>query len=72
MKEPGGVMAQRIELDKRVLDYLLARPGSTAWAMYSSVAATREEVSKACQRLKRKGLVETSEVQSTFWQAVRP
>ncbi|WP_425272127.1 hypothetical protein [Pseudomonas mohnii] len=40
--------------------------------MHSAVGATREEVSKACQRLKRKGLVKTSEVQSTYWEAVRP
>ena len=72
MKGPSGVMTQRIALDKRVLDYLLARPGSTAWAMHSAVGATREEVSKTCQRLKRKGLVKTSEVQSTYWEAVKP
>ncbi|PCR94872.1 hypothetical protein CP336_18680 [Pseudomonas fluorescens] len=72
MKGPSGVMTGRIALDRRVLNHLLSVPGSTAWAMHSAVGATREEVSKACQRLKRKGLVKTSESQSTYWQAVRP
>lgn len=71
MRGPSGVMNDRIALDRRVLNYLLAVPGSTAWAMHGSVGATREEVSKACQRLKRKGLVKTSEPQSTYWQAVK-
>jgi len=57
-------------LDKRVLAHLRSIGGSTAWAMHSGLDATREEVSKACQRLKRKGLVKTSEGQSTYWQAV--
>lgn len=72
MKESSLAMTPRFPLDKRVLDYLLARQGSTAWAMHGSVGATRDEVSKACQRLKRKGLVKTSETQSTYWQAVTP
>ncbi|AMW64466.1 hypothetical protein PVE_R1G2201 [Pseudomonas veronii 1YdBTEX2] len=72
MKGPSGVMNGRIALDTRVLNYLRAHQGSTAWAMHGSVGATREEVSKACQRLKRKGLVKTSETQTTYWQAVTP
>lgn len=57
-------------LDDRVLNHLRGQQGSTAWAMRFAVGATREDVSKACQRLKRKGLVRTSARQSTFWEAV--
>ena len=71
MRGPSGVMNDRIALDRRVLNYLLTVPGSTAWAMHGSVGATREEVSKACQRLKRKGLVNTSETHTSYWQAVK-
>ncbi|WP_432755340.1 helix-turn-helix domain-containing protein [Pseudomonas sp. WMBT8] len=59
-------------LDEKVLAHLRGINGSTAWAMHSGLGSTREEVSKACQRLKRKGLVKTSEGQSTYWQAVKP
>ena len=72
MRGPSGVMNQRIALDTRVLNHLRSVQGSTAWAMCGSVGATREDVSKACQRLKRKGLVKTSETQTTYWQAVKP
>lgn len=71
MKGPSGVMNQRIALETRVLNYLRGVEGSTAWAMCNAVGATREDTSKACQRLKRKGLVKTSETQSTYWQAVK-
>lgn len=56
-------------LDKKVLDHLSGINGSTAWMMRNKVGATREEVSKACQRLKRKGLVAAD---GTYWQAVKP
>ena len=56
-------------LDKKVLDHLRGINGSTAWMMRNKVGATREEVSKACQRLKRKGLVAAG---GTYWQAVKP
>jgi predicted transcriptional regulator len=59
-------------IDEKVLAHLGSVNGSTAWAMTGAVGATREEVSKACQRLKRKGLVKTSEAQTTYWQAVKP
>ncbi len=59
-------------LDQKVLEHLVGIHGSTAWAMTGAMGASRVEVSKACQRLKRKGLVKTSEAQSTFWQAVKP
>ena len=72
MKGPSGVMTQRVALDTRVLNHLRNVQGSTAWAMRGAVEGTREDVSKACQRLKRKGLVKTSETQSTYWQAVTP
>ena len=72
MKGPSGVMNARIALDTRVLNHLRGVQGSTAWAMCGAVGAVREDASKACQRLKRKGLVRTSETQSTYWQAVTP
>lgn len=56
-------------LDEKVLNYLLGINGCTAWMMRNKVGATREEVSKACQRLKRKGLVAAT---GTYWQAVKP
>lgn len=60
------------QLDERVLAHLRNIDGSTAWAMHHGLDATRKDVSKACQRLKRKGLVKTSERLSTYWQAVMP
>jgi len=45
------------DIDQKVLSHLRSVPGSTAWAMRGAINATREDVSKACQRLKRKGLV---------------
>lgn len=59
-------------LDNKILAHLRGISGSTAWAMRGAVGATREEVSKACRRLKRKGLVATSIIQNTYWQAVKP
>lgn len=56
-------------LDAKVLDHLQGIQGSTAYMMRNKVGATREEVSKACQRLKRKGLITAS---GTYWQAVKP
>lgn len=72
MKGPSGVMNQRIALNTRALNHLRNVQGSTAWVMRGTVGTTREDISKACQRLKRKGLVKTSEIQLTYWQAVRP
>lgn len=59
-----------VPLDDRVLNHLRGRQGSTAWAMHFAVGATREDVSKACQRLKRKGLIKTSARLRYFWEAV--
>jgi hypothetical protein len=56
-------------LDARVLDHLRSIEGSTAWAMHSGIGATREDVSDACQRLKRQGLVIND---GPFWMAVKP
>ena len=55
--------------DERVLVHLLGIEGSTAHAMRGAVRECREEISKACQRLKRKGLVINK---GPFWQAVKP
>ncbi|WP_286912146.1 MULTISPECIES: hypothetical protein [unclassified Pseudomonas] len=43
--------------DERVLGHLLGIEGSTAHAMRGTIRESREEISKACRRLKRKGLV---------------
>jgi CRP-like cAMP-binding protein len=56
-------------LDAKVLDYLRTVNGCTAWVMSGRVKTTREEVSKACQRLKRKGLIAAN---GSYWQAVKP
>lgn len=48
---------QQADIDQKVLSHLRSVPGSTAWAMRGAINATREDISKACQRLKRKGLV---------------
>ena len=54
--------------DERVLGYLRGIVGSTAHAMRGAIRESREEISKACQRLKRKGLV-TNE--GPYWKAVQ-
>lgn len=56
-------------LDSKVLDYLRSVEGCTAWAMHGRMQASREDVSKACQRLKRKGLVSAN---GSYWQAMKP
>ncbi|MNN60442.1 hypothetical protein D3C81_1756270 [compost metagenome] len=53
--------------DERVLGHLLQIEGSTAHAMRGAVRLPREEISKVCQRLKRKGLVTNK---GPYWQAV--
>jgi len=45
------------QLDEKVLTHLRGVQGSTAWAMRGSIGESRETISKALQRLKRKGLV---------------
>ncbi|WP_416425639.1 hypothetical protein RAM80_07750 [Pseudomonas sp. App30] len=59
-------------IDTKVLEHLQTVDGSTAWAMCGAVGAEREDVSKACQRLKRRGLVRTSPDLKAYWQAVKP
>jgi predicted transcriptional regulator len=50
--------SERAQIDEKVLRHLRALTGSTAWAMRGAVSEDRETISKALQRLKRKGLVE--------------
>lgn len=58
-------------LDDRVLSYLRTVTGATAWAMRGAVGEmNRPTISKALQRLKRKGLVRTDVLQASFWKAV--
>lgn len=58
-------------LDDRILDYLRTVSGSTAWAMRGYIGERdRPTISKALQRLKRKGLVRTNHVQASYWMAV--
>ena len=61
-------LALRAE-EKEVLNYLRSVRGSTAWAMCGRLCMEREEVSRACQRLKRQGLVKADRA---YWQAVQP
>ncbi|WP_122558525.1 hypothetical protein [Pseudomonas viridiflava] len=56
-------------VDDKVLEHLRSIPGSTAWVMTSAVGEPREAVSKACQRLKRKGLLI---VVGSYWSAIKP
>lgn len=59
------------KLDVRVLAYLRTVSGSTALAMRGHVEEMdRPTISKALQRLKRKGLVRTDTLQASFWKAV--
>lgn len=59
-------------LDDRVLAYLRTVTGSTAWAMRGQVGEMdRPTISKALQRLKRKGLVRTDVLQASYWKAVK-
>ncbi|MHA6161023.1 hypothetical protein ACX3X6_08975 [Pseudomonas sichuanensis] len=55
--------------DERVMGHLRGIEGSTAYAMQGAIRESREEISKSCQRLKRKGLVTNK---GPFWQAVQP
>lgn len=60
-------------LDERVLKFLRTVTGSTAWAMRGSVGEMdRPTISKALQRLKRKGLVRTDYLQQSYWKATKP
>ncbi len=45
-------------IDDRVLEHLRKIQGSTAWAMRHAIGEDRPTISKALNRLKRKGLVE--------------
>lgn len=56
-------------IDNEILAYLITVEGSTAWAMRGRMNADREMISAALQRLKRKGLVKTDNVNRAFWVA---
>lgn len=56
-----------ISIDSHVLEHLRSIHGSTAWAMRHAIGEDRETISKALQRLKRKGLVECTG--TAYWQA---
>jgi hypothetical protein len=59
------------QLDDRVLSYLRSVYGSTAWAIRGHVGERdRPTISRALQRLKRKGLVRTDSLHAAYWKAV--
>lgn len=61
----------RQSLDERVLAFLRSVTGATAWAMRGDVGERdRPTISRALQRLKRKGLVRTDSLCSAYWKAV--
>lgn len=61
----------KASLDDKIIAHLLAAGGSTAWAMRSHVGELdRPTISRALQRLKRKGLVRTAITQPSFWKPV--
>lgn len=61
----------KASLDDKIIAHLLAAGGSTAWAMRGHVGELdRPAISRALQRLKRKGLVRTSIIQPSFWRPV--
>lgn len=72
------ILASKIEgtmpdaIDDKVLAHLRSIHGSTAHAMQGDIGVGRVHISAACQRLKRKGLVQTSPDLKTYWQAVKP
>lgn len=55
-------------IDAKVLDHLRKVQGSTAWAMRRAIGEDRPTISKALNRLKRKGLVECNG--TPFWVAI--
>lgn len=57
-----------ISIDSHVLEHLRGIEGSTAWAMRHAIGEDRETISKALQRLKRKGLVKCC-AGTSYWQA---
>lgn len=57
------------EFDKSVLEYYQREGGATAWICSASLGVTREDVSKALQRLKRKGVMKSK---GAFWEWKAP
>ncbi len=58
-----------ISIDSHVLEHLRSIPGSTAWAMRHAIGEDRETISKALQRLKRRGLVRCNG--TPYWKATK-
>lgn len=57
------------KLDQSVLAYYQLQGGATAWICSSALQVPREEVSKALQRLKRKGVMKNN---GAFWEWKAP
>jgi DNA-binding Lrp family transcriptional regulator len=55
--------------DQSVLAYYQRHGGATAWICASALQVDREEVSKALQRLKRKGVMKNK---GPFWEWKAP
>jgi hypothetical protein len=56
-------------VDESVLAYFQRGGGGTAYICSSYISATREEVSKSLQRLKRKGVMKNN---GAFWEWKAP
>lgn len=63
LKASSGITLKN-PLDGKLLVHLRGIAGSTAWAMQGDLGETREDISAACQRLKRKGLIRCD---GTYW-----
>jgi uncharacterized membrane protein len=58
------------DLETKIISFLRTVTGATAWSMRSYVGEMdRPTISKALQRLKRKGLVRTDVLQRSYWKA---
>lgn len=57
------------DFDQSVLAYYQEQGGATAWICSGALNSTREDVSKALQRLKRKGVMKNK---GPFWEWKAP
>ena len=57
------------EFDKAVLSYYQRKGGATAWICSIALQCPREDVSKALQRLKRKGVMKNN---GSYWEWKAP
>lgn len=55
-------------IEDAVMSYLSGVNGCTAWMLSLRIGTSREEVSKACRRLKHKGLVAAA---GSYFQVVK-